>query len=206
MGRASQAQARRNRQRVVEAAAALIRTRGAENTAIADVMRAAGLTPGGFYKQFASRDALIDEASALAFRQAGTAWKKTRQQHDNAPQDALEALVRRYFRHRPQAQGCPILALSSLASQLPDGAATTGTYRHGVQALLEQFRAAATAGDVPAQEHRGDDDILLLFAAMVGAGLLSRAAGDAPWVQQLQSAVLAALPADPSAPPQADRE
>ncbi|MGW7662928.1 TetR/AcrR family transcriptional regulator, partial [Streptomyces sp. NPDC054756] len=67
MSRVSQAEARANRERVVAAAARLFREDGVAKVGIADVMKSIGLTQGGFYKQFASKAALVDEATAKAF-------------------------------------------------------------------------------------------------------------------------------------------
>src|ERR1700733_8349383 len=64
MSRVTQAQARENRQRVVEPAARLCRHRGGAQGSVADVMAGAGLTHGGFYKHFTSKDALAVEALA----------------------------------------------------------------------------------------------------------------------------------------------
>ncbi|GAA0565737.1 TetR family transcriptional regulator [Paractinoplanes ferrugineus] len=77
MGRVSQAQAQENRGRIVETAARLFRERGVDGVSVADVMAEVGLTHGGFYKQFASKDALVAEAVDRAFadtreRLAGT--------------------------------------------------------------------------------------------------------------------------------------
>ena len=66
MGRVSQAQAEENRRRVVETASRLFREQGT-HVSVADLMKASGLTHGGFYKQFASKEALVDEATAHAF-------------------------------------------------------------------------------------------------------------------------------------------
>ncbi len=67
MGRVSQAQAQENRRRIVETAARLFRERGVPGVSVADVMAEVGLTHGGFYKQFASKDALVAEAVGQAF-------------------------------------------------------------------------------------------------------------------------------------------
>src|SRR5690349_14819606 len=67
MGRVSQAQARENRKRIVETAARRFRERGVAGVSVADVMADAGLTHGGFYKQFASKEALVAEAVGQAF-------------------------------------------------------------------------------------------------------------------------------------------
>ena len=71
MSRVSQAQARENRQRVVETAARLFRERGVAHVSVADVMAGAGLTHGGFYKQFTSKEALAVEALAQGLAEIG---------------------------------------------------------------------------------------------------------------------------------------
>src|SRR4051794_28287822 len=67
MGRVSKAQAQENRKRVVETAARMFREHGVAGVSVSDVMAEAGLTHGGFYKQFASKDALVAEAVRQAF-------------------------------------------------------------------------------------------------------------------------------------------
>ncbi|MEU4160186.1 TetR/AcrR family transcriptional regulator [Actinoplanes sp. NPDC026670] len=67
MGRVSQAQAAENRERIVATAARLFREHGIAGVSVADVTAEAGLTHGGFYKHFASKDALVAEAVARAF-------------------------------------------------------------------------------------------------------------------------------------------
>src|ERR1044071_5440440 len=67
MGRVSQAQASENRRHVVRTAARLFRERGVQGVSVADLMAEAGLTHGGVYKRFASKDALVAEAVAGAF-------------------------------------------------------------------------------------------------------------------------------------------
>jgi len=67
MGRVSRTQAQENRGRIVRTAARLFRERGVAGVSVADVMAEAGLTHGGFYKQFASKEALVAEAVGQAF-------------------------------------------------------------------------------------------------------------------------------------------
>ncbi|MGW0472354.1 TetR/AcrR family transcriptional regulator [Streptomyces coeruleorubidus] len=64
----SQAQALENRRRAVAAASRLFRERGVNGVSVADLMKSIGLTTGGFYKQFSSKEALIAEAAQAAFR------------------------------------------------------------------------------------------------------------------------------------------
>jgi TetR/AcrR family transcriptional repressor of nem operon len=73
MGRVSQAQAAENRERIVATAARLFRERGIAGVSVADVTAEAGLTHGGFYKHFASKDALVAEAVTRAFAEQAEA-------------------------------------------------------------------------------------------------------------------------------------
>src|SRR5205823_5196787 len=74
--RVSREQAADNRERIVEAAAQLFRERGFEGIGVADLMKEAGLTHGGFYGHFSSKEALIAEASGRAFTQSLALWSK----------------------------------------------------------------------------------------------------------------------------------
>lgn len=196
MGRVSREQAERNRERVVEAACRLFRQHGVENVSIADVMAAAGLTPGGFYKQFASKKALIDEAFGLAFKQASGSWQNVRKHHGGAAHQGLAALVQHYFRPRPKEQSCPMLAFASQVSQLPASAHVAYAYGNGVETLFAQFREEALQRPTPeGSRNLSEADAMVLFAAMLGTGLLARTVGQTPWVREMQSAVMAALPA-----------
>ncbi|MBT8476236.1 MAG: TetR/AcrR family transcriptional regulator, partial [Alphaproteobacteria bacterium] len=66
MPRMSAQEKQKSHERILKAASRLFRERGIETTSVADVMKAAGLTHGGFYRHFASKDALV----AAAFRHA----------------------------------------------------------------------------------------------------------------------------------------
>lgn len=195
MGRVSRAQAERNRQHIVETATRLFRQHGAEGVSIADIMGAAGLTPGGFYKHFASKEALVDEAFALAFQQALGAWDQVARRDRKEGDSALAALVRFYFRPRPLETSCPLLALAGAHEGQAPPASAMATYQQGAQALLERFRTVArNAPTATPGQALSKAEVDLLFAAMVGTGLLARAVGDASWIRELQTAVLDALP------------
>src|ERR1700735_4413428 len=75
MGRSSRRQADDNRARIVEVASGLFRAHGIEAVGIADVMKAAAMTQGGFYRHFPSKEALAAEACAFAFTNAAENWR-----------------------------------------------------------------------------------------------------------------------------------
>lgn len=189
MARASREQAGQSRDRIISAASALFRERGVETVSISDLMTAAGMTVGGFYKHFDSREAVVAEALALAFRQAGRTWQQMGE--DAAKSARLEDLVRHYFAERPSRFTCPILALAPHAGRDGCDAGTADLYSAGVEALFQQFRqlaeeAAGAGGDACV----AGDRTLVLFAAMIGTGMLARGLGPGDLVRALQAAVL----------------
>src|SRR5437763_10390580 len=100
--------------RIVEAAARAIRRSGYNGTGVADIMKAAGLTHGGFYAHFPSREAMLAEAADRAGAEAVAA--SARIAGAAPPEQALEALVRAYLSktHVEGAErGCPVAALGS---------------------------------------------------------------------------------------------
>src|SRR5256714_15571476 len=109
----SREQAAQNRDRIVEAAARLFRERGYEGIGVADLMKEAGLTHGGFYGHFSSKDDLIAEASARALAGSLAAFSELAEQ---APSDPLPAIASAYLSktHRDKpGEGCLLAALRS---------------------------------------------------------------------------------------------
>ncbi len=88
--RVSRAKAAQNRERVVAAAGELFREKGFSGVSVADIMKAADLTHGGFYGQFDSKDDLVAEACRQAAAQAANNWQRTAA---NAPHDAYARLA-----------------------------------------------------------------------------------------------------------------
>src|SRR5918993_3402176 len=104
-------QAALNRERILEAAAELFRERGFDGIGVADLMKEAGLTHGGFYGHFSSKEELIAEASARALAGSLAVWSKLA---ERAPDDPLSAVAGAYLtsghRDNPGA-GCLLAAL-----------------------------------------------------------------------------------------------
>src|ERR1700716_4286392 len=103
--RVSRQQAAENRQRIVEAGARLFRDGGFDGVGVDAIMKEAGLTHGGFYGHFASKDDLAAEAVTLALQQ-GTEWLSRSSDLDDFVADYLSE------RHRADlANGCALAAL-----------------------------------------------------------------------------------------------
>ena len=111
--RRSREEAAQTRRTAVEVASLLFRERGIEAVSVADVMATLGMTAGGFYRHFESKEALAREACAAAFARSGLAQE---------PAGSAEAMLRSYLSeaHRDApATGCPLPALASDMARQP---------------------------------------------------------------------------------------
>jgi len=98
----------KTRRRVLEEATKAIRRQGPHRLGIARVMKQAGLTHGGFYAHFSSKDALVSAAIAAMFDRTLERW--TRATHDRPPEAGLAAYIESYLsaEHRDtRSGGCP---------------------------------------------------------------------------------------------------
>jgi len=165
MARVSQAQAQQNRDRVIDEAARLFRERGVQGVSVADLMAAAGLTHGGFYKRFASKEALVAEATGRAFGDLQDRLATLDERHPGDHAAARRELLDYYFsaEHRDHAgQGCPTTALGGdMAREAPESPARV-PYADGVRDFARWLAD-------------GDDEDLMAIATMAGALMLSRA-------------------------------
>lgn len=183
MGRVSQAQAQENRQRVVATAARMFREKGTA-VSVADLMKAAGLTHGGFYKQFGSKEDLVDEAIAHAFEEqaahSAVAPEEQAGEHEAARRTLIEDYLSVWHRDHP-GEGCPVSGFAADLGREPGQAARAqDVYINGVR-----NRAARLA--------TADDDGMAQLCTMVGALVLARATRDNPISDELLQAARTAL-------------
>ncbi len=178
MPRVSRAQTDSNRAAIEEASSRLFRAQGIQGVSVADLMAAVGLTHGGFYGHFASKDALAAVACSAAFKQSAERWdERVAGQPDR--QAALAALVTAYL--TPQSRdavgtGCPLAALASDVAREPADKPVHGAYLAGVHSLLQVLLPLQNTGDADADRRQS----LVQLSTLVGALLLARATqGDA---------------------------
>ena len=159
-------------ERILDAAARAIREVGFSQVSVADIMQSAGLTHGGFYAHFSSREAML--AKALERAGATTSEFLTAQVLARSRQgiDPFQALVEAYLSERHLANpgpGCPVAALSSEMSHQSDSVreAARGT----VRALVNTVSQFLPAGHDP-------EAAVLVVGTMVGALQLARALGN----------------------------
>lgn len=192
MGRVSKEQALQNREKIIAIACGLFRQHGVENVSISDIMQAAQLTNGGFYKQFSSKDELVVEAFELAFKQSSDTWRKIQNEHSSA-RNGMFSIAQHYFKPKRNEQNCPMLILSSIVSNFPSDQKITESYTSGVHQLFQQFLDEQKRAFPEVSAAESKQKAMLAFTAMLGTGLLTRAMSDDPWVKELQTEILKAL-------------
>lgn len=161
--RVSREQVAENRQRILAAASRLFRERGFAEVSVAEVMQAAGLTHGGFYGYFSSKEELI--AEALAYALAATAPRAT----------DLEGFAAEYLTpaHRDdRAGGCAVAGLGGEAARQP--AAARAAMTEGLRRRIERLSPGAPGTDDAARRRAAIGS----WAAMVGAVVLARLSDD----------------------------
>jgi TetR/AcrR family transcriptional repressor of nem operon len=175
-------------ERIVETAARAIRRSGYNGTSVADIMKEAGLTHGGFYAHFSSREAMLAEAADRAG--AESIATSTRIAATAQPEQALHALVRAYLSKehvKSVEMGCPIAALGSeMPRQAPEvrRAAT-----HRIKEMIDLVARHLPDWGQPAAH----ENALVIVAMSVGALLLARAVDDPKLSDALLEATLKRL-------------
>ncbi|MPR09917.1 TetR/AcrR family transcriptional regulator [Microvirga tunisiensis] len=180
--RVSREQADKNREHVIDIASCLFRERGFEGIGVADLMKEAGLTHGGFYGQFKSKEDLKVQASRHALSRNKDRWAKVIAE---IPDEKLAALARFYLSdaHRDRrGEGCALAALGGDAPRY--GPELQAAFKDGIEGYLEFLDGIMSASS---GEERRDKTIAAL-STMVGALVLSRAVGDEALSQKILSA------------------
>jgi TetR/AcrR family transcriptional repressor of nem operon len=158
--------------RIVKKASVRLREKGAHGIGVADLMKEAGLTHGGFYAHFDSREALVIEAFAYAMDRSTERWRKVAEQ--TPPDKRLATIVENYLTpvHRDDpGNGCAVPALGAeIARESPKT-------RKAFAAKLEQMidMMADQVPDVPPKAAR--KQAMATLATMIGTLVLSRIAG-----------------------------
>ena len=170
--RVTRVQAEGNRQAVINVASRLFREHGFDGIGLKDLMEAAGLTQGAFYKQFVSKQDLTAQASTRALENASRRWSDAAAAN---PEDPLGAVIAFYLsmEHRAETMdGCPIVALGSDAAR--QGVDVKASFEAGIRQYLEML--GSWIGDADGEERGGR--AMAALSTMVGAVILSRAVND----------------------------
>jgi TetR/AcrR family transcriptional regulator, transcriptional repressor for nem operon len=189
--RVSREKAAENRERIIEAAGALFRERGFGGIGVADIMKAADLTHGGFYGHFSSKDDLVAEACQRAMALAIANWEKNAAR---APDDPFAALLSRYLspRHRDEpGRGCVFAALGADAAR--SGPLVHDAFADGLEPLIALLAKSAPGSSKAERRRKG----VAAMAGLVGALLLSRAIGKRELSDEILNATRRELLDDP---------
>jgi TetR/AcrR family transcriptional repressor of nem operon len=173
----------RTREKVVRAAAVAIRKHGPDRIGVAGLMAKAGLTHGGFYAHFKSKDELVAEAISYMFDDRYAVFRKGME--DVEPAQGLAAYVDRYLtvRHRDQPEkGCPLPSLSGDLARMPTAARKR--FEDGTRRLTDSIADALRAMKRP----HPDALAASVLAEMVGAMAIARAVSNNERSEQILEA------------------
>ena len=170
MPRMSEAEKQKSHKRILDAAAAILRSQGVEATSVVDVMNSAGMTHGGFYRHFKSKEDLIAAAinhaadSVLSPVELGGEEAGRKQAAAGYVSDYLSDSHRRNL-----ANGCPLAAIAgeALREKGPVRSATE-------QAAQRTARILSETSETPGTEDVADDLGLATLSVLVGTIVLSR--------------------------------
>src|ERR1700760_2391444 len=190
MGRASKEQAQQHREQLIQAASQLFRERGVDNVSVPELMATTGMTHGGFYRHFASKDELASLACAHAFEE------QIEGLHEFArtAEDPEAAFIDFYLSepHRSDvANGCPLAALSGDIARTDADSPARASFIAGVRAFADGVQALDDDGT---PEHRARS--LARLSMLMGALALSRATEGDPISLEFIEAGQAALADD----------
>jgi TetR/AcrR family transcriptional regulator, transcriptional repressor for nem operon len=169
--------------RIVKRASVRLREKGAHGIGVADLMKDAGLTHGGFYAHFDSREALVIEAFAHAMDRSSERWRKLAEQ--TPPDQRMAAIVESYLTpaHRDDpGHGC---AIPTLAAEIARESSKT---RKAFAAKLEQMidTLAAQIPDISCKAAR--KQAMAVIATMIGTLVMARVAGNGDVSEEILNA------------------
>jgi TetR/AcrR family transcriptional repressor of nem operon len=163
----------RTHEEILASAARLLRARGISGANVADVMKGAGLTVGGFYAHFASKEELVDESLERTLDELRT--KLVAGLEGTTAPERLESAMKRYLSrsHRDDLDGgCPMPAVASeVGTAHPEH---RGTVAYQIEALARELAPMGAGG------LSGRQVALALFALMFGGLTLARAVRGTP--------------------------
>jgi TetR/AcrR family transcriptional repressor of nem operon len=183
--RVTREQADANREKVLDTAGMLFRKHGFDGIGVADIMKRAGLTHGGFYGHFSSKHDLAAEACARVLGRAGWIERLT-----GTPNPSLERFVRDYLSpsHRDDpSRGCLFAAVGSDVVRQPRS--VRRAFTEGLRSRLDALQKLIPGRSTAARREK----TLATMAALVGALVLARAVDDPRLSDEILEATAATL-------------
>lgn len=169
--RKSKAETEETRRRIVDLAARAFRRNGIATTGVAEIMAAAGLTHGGFYRHFGSKDQLVAEACSAGLGSMVESYRSASEGGRDAFVERLRSSLTPAYRD-DRSGGCPLVAMGS---ELARGdVATRRAASSGFRELVDEI-----ARWLPAKSGReARDDAIAVLTGMIGAVTMSRVVDD----------------------------
>ncbi|UIF90392.1 TetR/AcrR family transcriptional regulator [Cupriavidus sp. UYPR2.512] len=192
MARVSREQTDKNREAIEQASSRLFRERGLNGVSVAELMADAGLTHGGFYGHFASKDALAAQACKRAFEESTARWERRLARAGGDRKVMLANLVEPYLTAAHCANpgvGCAAAALAVDVAREAAGKPVRQAYAEGLRAMVDDM-AQTVESDDPQVRH---DEALARMALLVGALTLARATDGDPLSGEMLNAVRSRL-------------
>jgi TetR/AcrR family transcriptional repressor of nem operon len=190
--RVSREKAAEHRDRIIDAAGALFRAKGFGGIGVADIMKAADLTHGGFYGHFASKDDLVAQASRRTMARAATNWAKL---VEAAPDSPYAALLAHYLspKHRDDpGKGCAFAALGNDAAR--SGKVVRKAFAEGLAPLIDILAQSIPGKPSPGKSIPDKSKAVrrrkavAAMATLVGALTLARAVDGTPLSDEMLEA------------------
>ena len=169
--RKSKAETAETRKRIVETAAKAFRKQGIAATGVAEIMASAGLTHGGFYRHFDSKDQLVTEALSATEKNLVRDSLAAAEQGPRAMLDVFQDYVTQAYRDNVE-DGCPLAAMGSELVRADDATrhAATTSFRKIIETAAPFMRTP--------DDPQGTDTALSLLTNMVGALTIARMVDD----------------------------
>ncbi len=183
----SREKAAEHRAAILKAAGRMFREKGFAAVSVADVMRAAGLTHGGFYGHFASKDELAAEACGAALMQRVGSWPSL---PPDSADTSLGAIAAAYLtaRHRDNpGRGCLFAALGGEVGRQPKP--VRDRVGEGLQAYVARLASLLPWRNA----ERRREEAIAAMAGFVGAMILSRAVGDPSLSEEILASTAKAI-------------
>ncbi len=180
--RVSKTEADRSKERIVESASKLFRERGFEKVSVSEIMKDAGMTHGGFYRHFSSKDELMGAACDFAFNKSQTSLKEM----------GLECVLDQYLSESHMnnpSSGCIIAALAGEISrqEMP----LQDSFSVGVKKQIDVLSSLMEQSRTLDGENR--QRAIVMFSSMIGALLMARSVNDTDLAKEILATVLKEL-------------
>jgi TetR/AcrR family transcriptional regulator, transcriptional repressor for nem operon len=185
----SREQAVANRERILDVASGLFREHGFDGIGVADLMKHAGLTHGGFYGHFSSKEDLMAQACDRALAESVAKWARLCAHTDGNP---LSAIAKSYLSTRNRddpGAGCAVAALGADVSR--HGPKVRRSFTEGVRSLVEILAKIVPGKSRVAKRRMA----LTTFASMLGALVLARAVDDPELSEEILNAASGSIQA-----------